>query len=300
MSSSPATRRALIVVAWVVMFVASDLPDVLITWLGGSPPAWMLWAKTGFLVVFLALTLVWRSIRPLWQYASVLLVLFVALGLTGLLRDTAWFQGNFNFTGVPFFTGYMAVMALDILVALMVTAALWLMKGDRRRFFLVKGKTDAPIEPIRWLGIKAGESWKLFGWIFAGAAALGAFIPTILLIAPPHDAILRALPLLPSALLFAAINALTEELYFRASILSTLHEIIGRSHALLIAAVFFGLSHWLYGSPPGVVGFLMTGFLAWVMGRAMLETEGILWPWVIHFAPDVVIFVSYALLFVRP
>ena len=121
----------------------------------------------------------------------------------------------------------------------------------------------------------------------------------ILGVAPSSRTLLLALPLVPAAVLFAAVNAFTEEAYFRASILSTLHEVIGKTNTLLIAAVFFGLSHWLSGSPSGLLGFLMTGFLAWLMGRSMLETKGILWPWLIHFAPDVVIFLSYALLFVQ-
>ncbi len=40
----------------------------------------------------------------------------------------------------------------------------------------------------------------------------------------------------------------------------------------------------------------MTGFLAWILGKSMLETRGLLWPWFIHFVPDVVIFASYAVL----
>ena len=121
-----------------------------------------------------------KAIRPLWQYALALLTLFLALGLTGLLRGTAWFQGHFNYRGVPFFKGFAAVMILDILVALAVIAVLWLMKRERRAFFLVRGSMDAPIEPIRWLGIKAGESWKTFTWIFAGVAALAVAVPTFL------------------------------------------------------------------------------------------------------------------------
>jgi len=80
---------------------------------------------------------------------------------------------------------------------------------------------------------------------------------------------------------------------------STLHEIIGRTHTLLLTAVYFGLAHWLYGSPSGLLGFLMVGFLACVLAKAMLETEGFGWPWLIHFAPDVVILFSCALVYVR-
>ncbi len=48
-----------------------------------------------------------------------------------------------------------------------------------------------------------------------------------------------------------------------------------------------------------MIGFLMTGFLAWVLGKAMLETKGFFWPWLIHFLPDVVIFYAYAIAWVR-
>lgn len=299
MKTTSTAKRTLTLTAWVVMLIASDLPDILITTLGGTIPSWLLWAKAGFLVAFLVLTLAWKAIRPLWQYAVIFLVLFLSLGLTSLVRNTSWFQSSFNYVGVSFFTGYAAVFVLDIIVALSVLAALWLMKPDRRAFFFINGQIDAPIEPVRWLGIKTGESWKVFGWIFAGVAALGVAIPTILGIAPSGETFLKALPLLPVALLLAAVNAFTEEAYYRCSLLSTLHETIGKTQTLLLTVVFFGLGHWLYGSPPGLVGFLMVGFLAWLLGKAMLETKGFLWPWFIHFVPDVVIFFSYALLFVQ-
>jgi hypothetical protein len=43
----------------------------------------------------------------------------------------------------------------------------------------------------------------------------------------------------------------------------------------------------------------MTGFLAFLLGKSMLETRGLAWPWFIHFVPDVVIFASYAVLWVQ-
>jgi len=299
MNTKPVASRILIPTAWLVMLIVSDLPDILLAKLGGIIPPWMFLAKTGFLLAFLGLTLAWKTIQPLRQYAAIFLTLFLALSLTGLLRSTDWFQHNFNYEGVSFFAGYAAIFVLDIFVALTVLAVLMVMKRDRRAFFFAKGQTGAPIEPVLWLGIKPGESWKVFGWIFAGVAALGVAIPTILGIAPSGGTLLKALPLLPVALLLAAINAFTEEAYYRCSLLSTLHGTIGRTQSLLLTAVFFGLGHWLYGSPPGLVGSLMVGFLAWLLGKAMLETKGFLWPWFIHFIPDAVIFFSYALLFVQ-
>jgi len=41
MNISPAKKRTLPIVAWATMLVVSDLPDILITWLGGSIPTWI-------------------------------------------------------------------------------------------------------------------------------------------------------------------------------------------------------------------------------------------------------------------
>ena len=292
-------KRILRIMAWAAMLIGSDLPDILMSGLGAPIPSWMFWGKTAFLALFFVMTRLSQALRPLWHYALTLFTLFLALGLTALLRGTAWFQGQFNFKGVPFFKGFAALMVLDILVALAVLTALWLMKRERKAFFLVKGRMAASVEPMRWLGIRAGESWKTFTWIFGGVAALAVAVPTLIGISPSGSTLLKALPLLPACVLLAAVNAFTEEAYFRCSLLSTLHEVIGRGHTLGLILVFFGLSHWLYGSPSGIVGFAMTGFLSWIMAKSMLETKGLLSPWLIHFLPDVVIFFSYALAYVK-
>lgn len=289
-------RRLLVITAWVVILTVSDLPDIAWNAFAGRVPAPLIWGKVAFLAVFLGLTLLVKALRRLSPYAWVLAVLYLVFGLTSLIRGTAWFQRHFNSPGVSFFRGFMALYVLDIGIALSVMAVLWALKRDRKAFFMTKGRLDAPIEPVRWLGIKAGESWKTFGWIFACAAALAVLVPTVLSIAPSAAAIVKALPLLPAVLLFAAINAFTEEIYFRAGLLATLTEVIGKNQILLLTATFFGLAHWLNGSPPGLIGALMTGFLAWLLGKSMLETRGIAWPWLIHFLPDVVVFFSYALL----
>ena len=292
-------RRLLIITAWIVILAVSDLPDIVWNALAGRVPAPLFWGKLILLTVFLGITLLVKPLRRLKPYALVMTIFFLAFGLTSLIRSTAWFQGHFNSPGVSFFRGFMALYVLDIGVALAVIAVLWILKRDRRTFFMTKGRLDAPFEPVRWLGIKAGGSWKTFGWIFGCAAALAVLVPTILTIAPSTATVVKTLPFLPAVLLFAAINAFTEEVYHRAGLLATLTEIIGKNQTLLLAAVFFGLAHWLYGSPPGLVGALMTGFLAWLLGKSMLETRGIAWPWLMHFLPDVMIFFSYALLRVK-
>jgi membrane protease YdiL (CAAX protease family) len=299
-STTTVVPRLLTAIAWVAMLLVSELPDVVLHHAGVQAPGWLLGAKIGVLVLFLGLTLSWRTIRALRPYAVVLLVLFATLGATGVVRRSAWYQGRFNYEGVPFFTGYAALFVLDIVVALAVIAALWLLTRSRAAFFLVVGDLNAPIEPVPWLGIRRqDETWTKFAFIFAGVAGLAVLVPTVIGLKLSAETLVRALPLLPAVLLLAAVNAFTEEVYFRASFLATLVEPIGRVHALLITVVFFGLAHYLYGSPPGIVGAAMTGFLAYLLGKAMLETKGLLWPWFIHFVPDVIIFASYAIVYAR-
>jgi membrane protease YdiL (CAAX protease family) len=300
-SSIPVKSKdiVLLIFAWVGMLIISSLPDILFQYLTGQVPAWIDQSKLAGSVLFLGIVLVWRRVRPLWQYALVLLVFFLTYVTTQWVYQTPWWQIRFVGEDASFFAGFLGIFILDFVIALAVIAVLWAMKRHRKDFFLTRGRLDAPIRPVRWLGIREGESWRTFGWIFAVVASLLVAIPTLLVMRPTIETLLLALPLLPAALFFAAINAFNEEIYFRASLLSTLPEVIGRSQAMLITIALFGLAHYLYGSPPGVIGFLMTGFLAFLLGKSMLETKGLVWPWFIHFLPDVVIFFSYAVAFVQ-
>jgi membrane protease YdiL (CAAX protease family) len=299
LEQDPNEKRRLILSAWLSILLVSDLPDVICQAVFGQVPGWLFYGKVGFLVLFFGLCCLWRSIRLLRPYAFVMLVFFAALTISEWVRNSTWWAGLISDTTPSFALAYLRPYVRDIGVTLVVIAALWMVKRRRSEFFLVKGQLDAPIEPIRWLGIRQGESWRTFGWIFALVAAFCVAIPTLLVMKPTSDVLLRAAAWLPAVLLFAAINAFNEELYFRATLLSTLPQVIGKNHTLLINAAFFGLAHYLYGSPPGIVGFLMTGFLGWLLGRSMLETKGFLWAWIIHFLPDVVIFFSYAVAWVQ-
>lgn len=284
-----------VICAWIVVLLVSDLPNILFIKLTGADSNWMTWAKVGVLAAALILSLLLKVFRPLWGFAFVFLVFFLANNGVDWVRSTEFWQSRFEYEGVAYLSFFLPFHTLDILRTLLVIAALWLVKRDRADFFLVKGQMDAPIEPVRWLGIKQGESWRVFGWIFTACAAAAIVIPLALSVPLTAEAFSRALPLLPLAILLAGLNAFAEETYYRASMVSTLGAPIGKNHALLLACVFFGLAHWLYGSPPGFIGFALTGFLAFLLGKSMLETKGMLWAWTIHFVPDVFIFFSYAM-----
>lgn len=267
-ASSPRHKQLLAYSAWSVILIVSDLPDVISHVLFGEVPGWFLWSKLGLLAVLSALCLGWKLLHPLLPYVSILLTFFVAvLIVPGLL---------------------------SMGVTLVVIVVLWALKRRRSEFFLVMGDLGAPIGAVRWLGIGQGKSWRLFGWVFALAAAVTVPLAALLAMRPSADALVLAIPQLPVILFLAAVNAFNEEVWFRATLLSTLPQVIGKSGALAIGAVFFGLAHYLHGVPRGLVGALLTGFLGWILGKSVLETRGLFWAWFIHFLADIVIFVLFA------
>ena len=157
----------------------------------------------------------------------------------------------------------------------------------------------AQAQPVWYLPIRKPIAWSRLGPPMAFVIALGTLTFVLVAGRPEIDRIRAAAPLLPLILMFAAANAFSEEFSYRASLLATLRSAVGDRHALLLTAVFFGLAHY-YGVPYGAVGVCMSGCLGYVLGRAMLESEGMLWPWFIHFLQDVVIFSFLAIGAVRP
>lgn len=294
-ASAPRPARLISVVAWGAILILSDMPEVAWNELGGAVPVWLPWAKLGLLAALLLISSLWTRLRPLRPFAFVFAVFILALKARDGLGESAWWQARFG-GGTPTFSqAYLRFHVLDVIVAVAVLAALYLLTRRRSAFFLVRGNLEAPIEPVRWLGIRQGESWKTFGWIFTLAAMLAVSIVLATSLPLKGAALPRAVPMLPIVLLLAAMNAFAEEAYFRCSLFGTLHPVVGTQPVLLMNAVLFGMAHYIGGSPPGLPGALLTGFLGWLLGKAMLETRGFAWSWIIHFVPDVLFFGSYAI-----
>ena len=100
-----------------------------------------------------------RALRPLLWLFLVLVgaqwVVFTQVGRLPIFRT--WLDD-------PSFGVYMpAELALNLIVTLVVIAALFVLKRDRRAFYLAKGDLSAPAEPIGWLGVKPGDRWNTVG-----------------------------------------------------------------------------------------------------------------------------------------
>lgn len=283
---------------WGVLLWVSQLPDILFQEMAGSHPAWLFWSKIGLLAALLAGAFVLRELRSLWLFAALVLAVYLVewgVGLAGeKLRYQSWLAGMH-----PFVQELGRVQLPRAAASLLVTLISLVLFGRFDRFFLSIGQLSAPARPIP-LVLTRPPAWHKLGPAIAGAMSLGLVVFVIAFGRPPSLAALAsAAPLLPFVLLFAANNAYGEELLYRAPWLAALELPVGPTQALLMTAVYFGIGHF-YGVPYGVLGCVMAFIPGWLMGKAMLETRGFFWAWLIHVCMDTVIFSFMALGAVTP
>lgn len=279
--------RYLTFLAWGVTLLISTLPEIAWIELTGISPAWLTEAKIGLLLI-LGILFVWQPIRPLRNF---FLVMFAFFGLMELSL-------RFNFTFAPlqalfgntvFDDRMQAEQTGKLAVSLVMIIVLLGLGYKRRDFFLTRGNLRAPIEPVRLLGFPKPDPWPVFGLQWGFYIAIALAVVQYIGLRPSGDMMLKVVPILPSILFYAALNAFNEEITYRAPMLATLEPVSGSKQALWLSAYFFGIAHY-FGTPGGLIGGMLSIFMGWILGKGMVETRGLFWTWWIHFLSDVAIF----------
>jgi hypothetical protein len=280
--------RKLVILAWVVTVLISTVPEIVFNELTGSIPPWMTTAKIGLLLSLALAAFVWKPLRPLRNYFMVMLAFFGLFELRLAINfDLPFLQAIF---GNSVFDERMQAEQTGKLAVSLAMIGVMVVLGYRRRdFFLTRGNVCAPIKPVKLLGFPKADPWPQFGlqWGLYIAAALAVI--QYIGMRPSGDLLLKVLPILPSILFYAALNAFNEEITFRSPMLATLEPVGGSRQALWMSAYFFGIAHY-FGVPGGIIGGVLSIFMGWILGKAMLETRGLFWSWWIHFLSDVAIF----------
>lgn len=295
-STTPATSpdvaetgrsAGLTIVAWAVV-AAFGLPEIAWAVLTGTvPPWWSAWKLVGLVALTVVAATVAR-LRPLRDFVAVLAA-FVALQslLPRIERTVAGLDGLLGGSVLD------ERMRSEQLSKLVVTAAMvgvLLALGYRRReFFLARGDLRAPLRPVPAFGFPRPVSWSRFALQWSVYIAVVVALAQWFVLRPDGDTMLAVLPMAPSILAYAALNAFNEEMTYRAPVLATLAPAVGGGGALWQSAVLFGMAHY-FGTPGGLLGATLTVFLGWILAKAMLETRGLFWAWWIHFLSDVAIF----------
>ena len=288
--TSSSRSKITIVTAWVVVLLTSLLPKVILQEVFKQTVTPDLQAIMSLSVIALGFlgTFLWQPLRGLRPFLILFAVLVGSQWLVYNRIDELPFYRTWLRN--PSFNVYMlAEQSLNLIVTLVVIAALLLMGKKFSDFYLVKGNTAAPAGRVGWMGIKQGDLWNKLGLILTVCISLGTLAFLVIAGRPPMNIVIQALPFLPAILLAAALNAFNEEVTYKAAILSVLENPVGPRQALYMVAVYFGIWHF-YGIPYGVVGVLLATFLGWILAKSMQETRGLFWAWFIHFWQDVWIF----------
>ena len=296
-------RGTLVVASWTGTLLLSKLPLVIARDLLGGDIPWIAAGWIGAAALLLGSTYAWPALRALRGYFALMgLILLLGNVLDPLIRQT------------PFWTGLVAgrsgmtLVFLDrvmlILQTLIVLGAVLLMGTPRREAFLTVGDLTTPfggraasegmqqskpgLQPettakqrLTWAVLGPGLALILGGLFFA---FLSGQSPAAL------SDIAAVIPWLPLILLSATLNAFGEEGMFRAAPLSALLPAVGPRHAMWLTAIWFGLGHYYGGIPSGLFGFVQAGLLGLLLGKAMLDTHGMGWPWIIHVVLDTIIY----------
>ncbi len=231
------------------------------------------------------------SLRGLRLFAAVLLVQgagFAAIGLAGGLPTyRAWAPQ------VPAALSFGVANSAKLVPVALAAALLAASHMTRGELYLRLGDLRAPAE-IPLPVTTRTTTWPRLGIIVI--VLVGAYLVVHLAVTrhPSSAAVATLLEYSPVVVVTAAVNTFCEEFLFRNSLIPPLLPALGRSQALWLTSLRFGIGHF-YGNPSGLLGVAGATIFGLVLGRSMIETGGSGWAWMIHFAEDVVIFALIAL-----
>ena len=160
--------------------------------------------------------------------------------------------------------------------------------------YLRPTRFSGPVAPVPWIGLrpKEGEDWVQVGTSFLVVITLVTAIAVYVPVIRGGAFAFSVTGVLLPALVFALTNSLVEEGIFRFAVTSVfLENGFPATSAALTSGLLFGGVHY-FGTPGGIAGVFLAGFLGWFLSKSIAETRGFGWAWLIHFVQDVVIFVA--------
>lgn len=284
--------------AWTLVVLFSAVPAIVSAELTGVVPSWLPIAQLALSIVVLLASAFVPALEPLRRFAIVM-GLLVMLWQALPLLDLTFIPLQQLFGATAFDDRMQAEQSGKVVATLAIIGALLLLGFRRREIFLTPGRLTAPIRPVRVLGFPRADSWRRFGLVWGFGIAAGLAVVQYLFVRPSASDLLAIVPMIPSILFYAAVNAFTEEMTYRAPMLATLEPAVGSRQALWMSAGLFGIAHY-FGTPGGLSGAALSVFMGYILSKAMIETRGLFWPWFIHALSDVVIFSFLALALTGP
>lgn len=282
-------KGGLLAYAAAALILFSILPEIVWTEFVGGDGAWIGPVRLVTLTLLMGLALLVPRLRPLWKLAAILLTITLADRVMDWAGTTATWAGLVRWISPQPVQTLFSVQFVKLGVSAIVLLALAALGFHRREAFLTRGEVNALAGPEPWMGFPRPEPWLLFGTKWVVFLGIGMVVILSVMGRPNPAALLGAWRFIPVVLILAALNAFNEELIYRSSLLATLVGPLGVRPAHLLTAVLFGIGHY-YGVPYGIGGVALAVVMGWFLAKAMLETNGFFWPWLLHVVADVCIF----------
>ena len=223
--------------------------------------------------------------------STALLSLIIALTIS-LVLVSQWTNGIVIFDGFSStINKQILYQSITLFITIVFLFVLWLTKRKTFQEYFRKGNLSADILPEPLMGIKpkASENWIHLGRNFSIVISIvTAIVIYFQLIGGNGISIGNILSVLPFSIIFALSNSFVEESITRLGIVVVLKDVLKDRTIPLVSALLFGSVHY-WGSPGGILGVLVSGFLGWFLTKSILETKGVFWAWWIHFLQDVII-----------
>ncbi len=278
-------KNLILLACWIAMLSASDLPSII--WYAFLQKSgfsyWIPISQFFGFTLAMILTMVSSSLRSVRGFIWALIALSVGDWICyGIELTNTWSSWTLPLAENE---RMLARALLSLIPALLMTMTLAGSNIRNRELFLAKGKLDAPSKMP--FGIRS-IPWTRLSLILIIFFTLPLILQLVLTVHPNFSLASRVIRALPMILLFAIVNAACEEFRFRSVFIARIQNVVGPFHALFLTSTLFGLAHW-FGHPSGPTGVLMAGLAGWFWGKAMIETKGFFWAWLIHAIQDVAI-----------
>jgi membrane protease YdiL (CAAX protease family) len=225
--------------------------------------------------------------RPSPRHLLALVSAFVGAGL--LLPIRSHFVPSLPALGVsPLLDPLLWAQLVSLAVTALVVAVVVISVPSSRRFLRL-GQWNAEVEPVPAIGLKPKphQTWKHVGLSFALILTVICALVIGTQVGLPSASVVR---LIPWILLLSLCNATVEEMISRFGVIGALQDVIG-NRSRWVSALLFGVPHY-WGSPSGLIGVAMAGFLGWFLAKNVQETGGMGWAILLHTLLDVVVFTA--------
>lgn len=213
--------------------------------------------------------------NALWAAPVIVLVIAATVSLPLLKTWARGASGTLGLVGQPYIREELLYQLLTLGVTGLVLLATYLARPTGFDRFFGFGQIDAPVTPVKAIGINPGpnETWQHVGLNFAVVITAVTAVFIYLQAFRGNSIAQQNLRYLPWVLIFALSNAFVEEMITRFAVVAALWNIVPLWAIYLVSAAIFGLVHY-FGTPGGIPGVLMAGFLGWFAAKSIGETGG--------------------------